>query len=149
MAAHRTKKTRDKKALLLIAHGSRQHAANDDLHYLAAAARARRRYALVQASFLEMAKPTIDEAAANCVGQGARRVVLLPYFLSEGVHVLRDLKAARVRLSRRFPGVEFNLADPLGRHPLLLDIVLERAAEADGPVRKRSSRRARRLPPHP
>jgi sirohydrochlorin ferrochelatase len=67
------------------------------------------------------------------VERGARRVVLVPYFLSAGVHVRRDLAAARQRLAGRFPGVEFRLAEPLGPHPLLAQIVVQRAREA-GPA---------------
>jgi sirohydrochlorin ferrochelatase len=66
------------------------------------------------------------------MAQGATRVVLVPYFLSDGVHVSRDLSAARARLAERFPAVEFRLAEPLGRHPLLLDVVDDRVREAAG-----------------
>ncbi len=149
MTSQQAKDMRDGTALLLIAHGSRQRAANADLHHIVAAARARKTYCLVQAAFLELAKPTIDQAAAACVKQGARQVIMLPYFLSAGVHVVRDLEAARTRLTRRFPGTCFDLAAPLGRHPLILEIVLERAAEAHAKVKKESSRRARKLPRHP
>jgi sirohydrochlorin ferrochelatase len=115
-------------ALLLIAHGSRHAEANDDLHHVAD--ELRRDGSIVVASFLELAAPTIDEGGQMCVAQGARRVVLVPYFLSAGVHVRRDLTAARDRLAGAFPGVTFVLAEPLGRHPLLLDIVRQRAREA-------------------
>ncbi|HEX5269726.1 MAG TPA: CbiX/SirB N-terminal domain-containing protein, partial [Gemmataceae bacterium] len=115
-------------ALLLIAHGSRQAEANDDLYHMAAALR-RRGLAVVE-SFLELAEPDIDGGAGRCVELGARRVVLLPYFLSAGVHVRRDLAAARDRLAARYPRVEFVLAEPLGRHPLLEEIVAQRAEEA-------------------
>ncbi len=116
-------------ALLLIAHGSRQTEANADLHHVADGLR-RRGHAVVEAAFLELADPDIDEAAARCAARGAGRIVLVPYFLSAGVHVRRDLTAARDRLEARFPGVEFRLAEALGRHPLLLDAVEERAREA-------------------
>lgn len=118
-------------ALLLIAHGSRQEEANADLHDLVAELRRGGTFAVVEASFLELAEPDIDEAAARCVGQGAERVVLLPYFLSAGVHVRRDLAAARDRLAGRYPRVCFRLAEPLGPHPLLLEIVAQRAREAE------------------
>ena len=116
-------------ALLLIAHGSRQPDANADLAYVADELRRRGRR-IAEASYLELASPNIDEGGARCAAAGATCVVLLPYFLSAGVHVLRDLTAARDRLAARFPGVEFRLAEPLGRHPLLLDVVTERAREA-------------------
>src|SRR4051812_1192848 len=113
-------------ALLLIAHGSRQEEANADLDHVVAAMRRRGRYPVVQASFLELAEPDIEEGGARCVELGARRVLLVPYFLSAGIHVRRDLTAARQRLAERFPHVEFRLAEPLGRHPALLDVVAER-----------------------
>jgi sirohydrochlorin ferrochelatase len=119
-----------KTALLLIAHGSRQEEANADLHHVAAALRARGE-AIVKASFLELAEPDIEEAGRRCVSQGAERVILVPYFLSAGVHVRRDLSAARARLAERFPAVDVRLAEPLGRHPLLLDVVVQRAREAE------------------
>jgi sirohydrochlorin ferrochelatase len=120
-----------KTALLLIAHGSRQDEANADLHHVADGLR-RRGHAVVEAAFLELAEPGIEAGGCRCVEQGAARVVLVPYFLSAGVHVRRDLSEARARLAERFPAVEFRLAEPLGRHPLLLDVVAERVREAEG-----------------
>jgi sirohydrochlorin ferrochelatase len=118
-------------ALLLIAHGSRQALANDDLHHVARELRGRG-HGIVVASFLELAEPGIEEGGRRCVEQGAERVVLVPYFLSAGTHVLRDLAAARDALAARHPAVAFVLAEPLGRHPLLLDVVEERARQALG-----------------
>jgi sirohydrochlorin ferrochelatase len=120
-----------KSALLLIAHGSREPEANADLHYVVSDMRRRGAYALVEACFLELAQPDIDAGAAHCVAQGAERVVLLPYFLSAGIHVRRDLTAAQQRLAERFAQVRFSLAEPLGRHPLLIEVVAQRAAEAE------------------
>ncbi len=122
-------------ALQLIAHGSREPEANADLHQVAAALRLRGEYAIVEASFLELAEPSIDQAAARCVEQGAERVVLLPHFLSAGVHVQRDLTEARGKLAARFPEVQFLLADPIGQHPMLLEILIDRARAAEQPNR--------------
>jgi sirohydrochlorin ferrochelatase len=118
-------------ALLLIAHGSRRPEANADLDYVADQMRQRGRYPVVRVSFLELAEPDIEAGGAACVADGATDVILLPYFLSAGVHVQEDLTAARNRLAARFPGVRFVLAEPLGRHPLLLDVVEERAREVE------------------
>jgi sirohydrochlorin ferrochelatase len=115
-------------ALLLIAHGSRSADANADLLHLAE--ELRDEYPVVVASYLELAPPTIDDGARECVARGAGRVVLVPYFLSAGVHVRRDLTEARDRLAAEFPRVEFRLAEPLGRHPLLLEVVRQRVGEA-------------------
>src|SRR4051812_34758701 len=131
LAAPPHRKVVVKTALLLIAHGSREPEANADLDHVAAGLRGRG-HEVVEPSFLELAEPDVEEGARRCVARGAGRVVLVPYFLSAGVHVRRDLTRARERLAQRFPGVEFRLAEPLGRHPLLVNIVAERAAEAEG-----------------
>ncbi len=123
----------DQTALLLIAHGSKRPEANDDLLVLADRIRQRRQFAFVQTAYLELAEPTIAEGGRICVERGVQRVILLPYFLSPGIHARDDMIAARKDLAERFPNVEFLIAEPLGRHPLLIDIVLERAAEALGP----------------
>jgi sirohydrochlorin ferrochelatase len=122
------------KGLLLMAHGSRRAEANADLEHVAAAMAARGRYPVVQVSYLELAEPDIPTGGARCVERGATDVVMLPYFLSPGVHVREDMEEARAALAGRFPHVRFRLAEPLGRHPLLLDVVEQRAAEAGGPA---------------
>jgi sirohydrochlorin ferrochelatase len=122
--------TKDKTALLLIAHGSRQDEANADLIDLVAEMRKKGEYPVVEGAYLELSTPTIEEACARCVAQGAERVVLLPYFLSAGVHVRLDLTAFRRKLADSYPGVEFSLAEPLGPHPLILEIVALRARQA-------------------
>jgi sirohydrochlorin ferrochelatase len=65
---------------------------------------------------------------------------MIPYFLSEGVHLVRDLSAARDELIARHPGVEFRLGPPLGPDPLLDRLVAARIRqtdedEGDGPIR--------------
>src|SRR5262245_58624466 len=117
-------------AVLLVAHGSRRAEANADLDHLAAALRARGRYAHVATAYLELAEPDVAAGGAACAAGGAARVILVPYFLSAGVHVREDLEAARRALAARFPGTEFRLAEPLGRHPLLVEVVADRAGEA-------------------
>jgi len=119
-------------ALLLIAHGSSQPEANADLHHLAETL-SQGGYGIVVASFLELAEPGIGAGGARCVELGAARVVMVPYFLSAGVHVRRDLTEARAQLAARFPHVEFRLAEPLGRHPLLTEVVIERVLDAAKP----------------
>src|SRR4029078_7446770 len=93
----------DRAAVLLIAHGSRHPEANDDLHELAARVAERGGHPIVEACFLELADPDLAAGGARCVARGASRVLMIPYFLSAGVHLLRDLTAARDGLSRLHP----------------------------------------------
>ena len=120
-------------AVLLIAHGSRRTAANDDLVQLAQLVTQRGQFPIVEVSYLELTPPTIAEGGRICVARGARRVLMLPYFLSAGVHVVNDLEAQRRDLACEFPDVDFRLCPHLGLHPLMAEIVLERLSEGNPP----------------
>jgi sirohydrochlorin ferrochelatase len=122
------------RAVLLIAHGSRHQPANEDLLGLATRLERSGRHAIVEASFLELTEPDILTGGSRCVERGARRVLMVPYFLSAGVHLLRDLTAARDELKRRFPKVSFVLGPPLGPHPLLDQLVAARIDELEHDV---------------
>ena len=118
-------------AVLLIAHGSRHAPANDDLHQLAARFAEKTRHPIVEACFLELAEPNIAKGGDRCVERGADRILMIPYFLSAGVHMLRDLTAERDALKVRHPGVDVRLGTTLGPHPLLEEIVADRVREVE------------------
>lgn len=138
-------------AVLLIAHGSRHQPANDDLIALAGRLEAAGDFAIVEPCFLELAGPDIPAGGGRCVARGASLVLMVPYFLATGVHIVRDLAAAREGLAGAHPGVEFRLGPPLGPHPLLDQLVAERARhlEADPALGLRASAElaARYAPP--
>ena len=131
----------DRTAVLLIAHGSREPSANDDLHALADRLADSGEHPIVVACFLELAEPDIPTGGERCVAQGATRVLMVPYFLSAGVHLRRDLTAARDELQARHPGVAFLLGPPLGPHPLLDSLVAARIEELDQVSRPRVFRK--------
>ena len=118
-------------AVLLIAHGSRHAPANEDLLQLVARVVGSGEYRIVEPAFLELAEPDIAAGGDRCVEQGATRVLMVPYFLSAGVHLIRDLTATRDELKRRHPAVEFRLGPPLGPDPLLDRLVADRVRQLD------------------
>jgi sirohydrochlorin ferrochelatase len=120
-------------AVLLIAHGSRLPEANEDLRRLAERLTQSGRFAHVEACFLELADPDIMAGGSRCVESGTNLVLMVPYFLSAGVHLMRDLTGARDELAQKYPDVEFRLGSSLGPHPLLDQIVLARIQEIDTP----------------
>jgi sirohydrochlorin ferrochelatase len=119
-------------AIVLAGHGSRSPEANASLFELACALEAELAV-IVLPAFLEMAEPTIPGALQAAKNAGAARVVLMPYFLSPGMHVKRDLTAiaddARSRL-----GIRIDIADFLGAHPDVPRLVAELSRTALGVV---------------
>ena len=61
---------------------------------------------------------------------GAERIVILPYFLTLGIHLERDLPALVRELEKRY-AIPLHVAPPLDGHAALSRILVERA-EAQG-----------------
>ncbi len=118
-------------AILLIAHGSRRQEANDDLIRLRDMVHAAHSEQIVEYAFLELAHPTIPEGAACCIERGARKVLLFPYFLSAGVHVVDDLNNFKTEFEKKWPEATFLICPPLGLHDLMVDIVFDRIEQAE------------------
>jgi sirohydrochlorin ferrochelatase len=113
-------------ALLVAAHGSRQALSNEEVERLTVLLRDRagQRFSAVAHGFLELASPTFEEAIERCVERGASRIVVLPYFLAAGHHVVRDLPE-RVEAKRRaHPAVAIEIAPYLGTAEGLADVLL-------------------------
>lgn len=115
--------------LVIFAHGSSIPSANAAVEDVARAAAESSGY-LVQAGFLDPVHPTLDEAAANLAEQGANRILVVPYFLTPGLHLQRDLPVIVERIAKQHPHVEFRVTPPLDGHAALLRIVLDRTADA-------------------
>lgn len=118
-----------KTAILLIGHGSRADGANDGMQGVAESLRRRGEYEIVETGFMIRNFPSIEDGAALCVGKGAGTVLMVPYFLHTGLHLIEDLPNAVPRLEKLHPGVRFVLGQPMGLHPKLAEIVEDRIAE--------------------
>jgi sirohydrochlorin ferrochelatase len=117
-------------AMLLMAHGSRIPEANQAVHEIAALVKRMSGYDIVEVSFRELHAPNIQQGIDACVVQGAVRILLIPYFLYMGAHVLEDLPAELAEARRRHPGVEMAMGKHLGVHRKLAEIVVDRIAES-------------------
>ena len=118
-----------KTAILLMAHGSRIPEANDAVREIAALVKNMTGFEIVEVSFREQHLPNIQQGIDACVAKGAERILLIPYFLYMGAHVLEDLPAELTEARQRYPQVEMTIGKPLGAHKKLAEIVVERIAE--------------------
>ncbi|MBI3664824.1 MAG: CbiX/SirB N-terminal domain-containing protein [Acidobacteria bacterium] len=81
-------------------------------------------------AFLEGGRPDLAGAVATLIAAGARRILVIPYFLTLRLHLQRDLPRLVAEVSRGHEGVNIICGDPLDGHPALVDILAERAKEA-------------------
>jgi sirohydrochlorin cobaltochelatase len=117
-------------AILLFSHGSVMCGAERNLLELAARMRERGDAAIVEVGFLNYTDPTFTDAVASCVRQGAKRIVIAPYFLVDGKFVVKDLPGEIEAARSAHPQIEFVVAAVIGFHEVLADAVLEAASGA-------------------
>ncbi len=120
----------DKTGLLIIDHGSRRPAANRVVRQVAAMVRAKSRFLIVQHAHMELAEPTIQQGFETCVAAGVDAIVVQPYFLGPGRHSTSDIPRMLEEVARKHPRVSVRLGAPLGPHPKMGELILERIREA-------------------
>lgn len=113
-------------ALLLMAHGTPDAAANAPLERIAGRLGVASGYGRVTVGYLDCNEPTIPAAIDGLVENGVSRVVALPYFLHKGRHVRDDLPRLLAEARQRHPGLEILEAAELGYDLRLAELIAER-----------------------
>ncbi|MFA1538881.1 sirohydrochlorin chelatase [Actinomadura monticuli] len=135
--------------MIAVAHGSRDPRAAATVGELLGAVRARRPDVSVHASFLDHAPPTPDQVldglARESRSSGARQsigggwgaagpaAVVLPLLLTPAYHSKTDIPGVLNRVRALHPRLRLRTAGTLGPHPLLVDALERRLAEAGVP----------------
>lgn len=112
--------------IIIVDHGSRRTASNDMLLQAVAAFKSESHYAIVEPAHMELAEPDISAAYHRCVQQGARRVIVFPYFLSPGRHWNQDIPRLVEAAAQHHPGTEWMVTAPFGLHPQMSQIIADR-----------------------
>lgn len=117
-----------RRGLVLVAHGSRRESSNDEVREVATrlAEKAGDSYQMVHAAFLELAEPLIPAGIQCCLDNGMEEVVVVPYFLSAGRHVVEDIPAEVAKV-RNTSDAQVRIAPYLGAADGLTDILLEQS----------------------
>jgi precorrin-8X/cobalt-precorrin-8 methylmutase len=121
--------------IILIGHGSPKHDANN-LEIIGSllhnAIHDNCSSHCVKVAYLQFAEPGIPAAIEHCVSEGARRVIIHPFFLTSGLHVTRDIPEMIETARSTHPSVEFVYTEPLGVHEKLVQVILERIRFTEG-----------------
>ncbi len=125
----RTPRDRADVTVLLVGRGSTDPDANAEVHKAARLLWEGRGYAGVETAFVSLAAPDVPSGLDRCVRLGARRIVVLPYFLFTGILPDR-VRRQTESWAAAHPGIEVRSADVIGPEPELLDLVMERYEEA-------------------
>ena len=73
---------------------------------------------------------TCAGAIDRLAGQGIEHVIVIPYFLTLGMHLQRDLPRLVEEIRAVHAGLEIQVTPPLDGHPALIEALVGRAREA-------------------
>jgi len=109
-----------RRALVLFAHGARSASWAAPFEQLRDMVVARTPDVDVSLAFLELMSPRLPEQVALLAAQGVDDVTVVPVFLGQGGHVLRDLPLILDELRQAHPGVSIRAVGAVGEDPTVL-----------------------------
>ena len=113
------------KALVLVAHGSRRQASNDEVVALSKRIEEQMKseYPIIETGFLELAEPLIPNAIDQCVKEGATDICVVPYFLSAGTHVQHDVPAEVDKARQMHPNIPMDVIPHIGGSVMMIELI--------------------------
>jgi sirohydrochlorin ferrochelatase len=100
------------------------------VHDLAAKNAAAGPYRYVRAAFLDGGQPDLPGGVMEAAHAGIERLIIIPYFLTVGLHLRRDLPKLIAAAQRKHPNFEIAVGQSLEGHPLMPSLILSRVQEA-------------------
>jgi len=120
--------TRGDSCLVVVGRGTSDPDANADIAKLTRMLEEGLGFGTSLVCYAGTARPRVADGLRAAARLGFKRLVVLPYFLFDGILVKR-IHAATEELRLRHPELEVLTASHLGVHPHLADVFLERAQE--------------------
>lgn len=120
----------DTLGMIVLGHGSRRTEVGTAFEALVArVARNIPGYPVVPA-FFSLGAPTLKDQVRLLVGDGRTRIVILQYFLYNGVHIEHDIPAMIAELRQEFPFVTFEVQSTLQDDPAMERLLVDRLVAA-------------------
>ena len=115
--------------IILIDHGSKREAANAQLHDVVRLFKETSGAHIVEPAHMELAEPSLMDAYAACVDQGAMEIVIHPYFLGPGRHSTSDIPQLAEEAASIYPLIPYRLTAPLGLDARICKVIQQRIDE--------------------
>ena len=120
-----------KTGIIIVDHGSRARESNQLLETIIIRFRERfaDEFSIVEPAHMELASPSIAQAYAAVVEQGATTVIVCPFFLGPGKHWREDIPRLVAEAAKANPHTCYRITGPLGVDSLMLDLLSLRIGE--------------------
>jgi sirohydrochlorin cobaltochelatase len=117
----------DKKSgMIVLGHGSRRREVGEAFTAMVDRIAGRIPETPVLPAFFSLGEPTLAHQVGVLAARGCSRVVIMQYFLYNGVHIEQDIPAMVEELRLEYPGIEFVVQPTLQDDPAMERLVADR-----------------------
>jgi sirohydrochlorin ferrochelatase len=113
--------------IIVFGHGSRIESANESVREAARELARAGGFEHVEPAFLELGEPDLEKAVLRLMAGGVHQIRVVPYFLTLGTHLERDLPRMVRDINNKYSGLQIEVTPPLEGHPGLILALLDRA----------------------
>lgn len=118
-----------KTGIILLSHGSRLPEAQITLRQIKEQIIQSGNYELVEGASLQFNQPDLPTVLCAMARCGMQRVVVVPIFIYQGMHMKRDIPAVLAAEQPRYPKMKIVLAKNIGADRKLAEIIMNRIQE--------------------
>lgn len=118
------------RAVIILGHGSRVPEAGKDMKKVATLLKENYDLEMVEVCQMSRLGPHYPETLDKCVKNGATEVVVIPYFLNNGLHIRLDIPEMMKDGAEKYPHVKMIFGRHLGCDPRFADIIYRRIQES-------------------
>ncbi|MFZ5651258.1 MAG: sirohydrochlorin chelatase [Bacillota bacterium] len=118
-----------KTGIILLSHGSRAPEAQVTVRELLDHIRETCDFDYIAGASLQFNQPDLPSAMAGAVSAGMDRIIVVPMFLYNGLHMKEDIPEIIQEEKKKYPGVEFKMTRNIGGDRKLAGILLDRIGE--------------------
>ncbi|AEY65217.1 CbiX/SirB N-terminal domain-containing protein [Clostridium sp. BNL1100] len=118
------------KAILILAHGSREKETLETLHKVTDMTKVQLPEVLIETAYMEFCDINLEKGLDMLIEKGADDITVVPYFLFEGIHIREDIPGEIKEYLEKHPGIKVTLGNTLGADPRLADVLADRIREA-------------------
>jgi sirohydrochlorin cobaltochelatase len=113
------------RGIVLFAHGARDPEWARPFEAIRDRVRRSRPEYPIALAYLEMMSPSLEEAVAAVIAEGAMTVVVFPLFMAQGGHLKKDLPRILDAIRASHPRVPISLQGPIGEAPEILEAITD------------------------
>lgn len=120
----------DTTGMIVLGHGSRRREVGEAFTAMVGRVARQLPGMTVLPAFFSLGEPTLADQVRRLAAGGCSRIVIMQYFLYNGVHIEQDIPEMIAELRREMPGLQFVVQPTLQDDPAMERLIADRLRAA-------------------